>query len=143
MLFDPGGVLYDCPFTSYRIVLSSFWTPSATSDQVFNEALSLQPDGLRPTISLSTLNPRRYQCKLKTRYGVCWVSTSQVALSATSNQALRGAPKITPKLSSRSQKLDSFSSSQSATRHPFCSSFSQKLEGEAPADTTFSLTAVM
>ena len=49
-----------------------------------NEAQSLQPYGLRPTTSLSTLSLGCYQRKLKTRYGVCWVNTSPVALSATS-----------------------------------------------------------
>ncbi len=58
----------------------------------FNEAQSLQPEGLRPTTSLSTLNARRYRLALKTRYGMCWVSTFPVALSATSSPALRGAP---------------------------------------------------
>jgi hypothetical protein len=53
---------------------------------------------------------------------MCWVGTSPVALSTTSKQALRGAPKITPKLSSLSQRLDSFF---------FCSSFSQKLDWNA------------
>ena len=61
----------------------------------YNGAQSLQPYGLRPTISLSTLNLRRYRRRLKTRYRVCWVNTSPVALSATSNQAPRGAPHFT------------------------------------------------
>ena len=49
-----------------------------------NEAQSLQPYGLRPTTSLSTLSPRCYQRKPKTRYGMCRVNTFPVALSATS-----------------------------------------------------------
>ncbi len=49
-----------------------------------NEAQSLQPYGLRPTTSLSTLNLRRYRRKPKTQYGTRWVSAFPVALSATS-----------------------------------------------------------
>ena len=79
---------------SFRV----FGHPQPPQINSLNEALSLQPYGLRPTISLSTLNPRCYQRKLKTRYGMCWVSTFPVALSATSKQALRGAPEITKNL---------------------------------------------
>ena len=73
---------------------SDFSTPSATSQIRINGALSLQPYGLRPAPSLSTLNPRRYRREPKTRYGMCWVDTFPVALAATSSGALRGAPKI-------------------------------------------------
>src|SRR5262245_52689291 len=76
------------------MVPSGFSTPSATSQIRINGAQSLQPVGLRPAPSLSTLNPRRYRCKPKTRYGMCWVGTFPVALAATSSSALRGAPKI-------------------------------------------------
>src|SRR6266853_1475158 len=76
------------------MVPSGFSTPSATSQIRINGAQSLQPDGLRPAPSLSTLNPRRYRRKPKTRYGMCWVDTFPVALAATSSGALRGAPKI-------------------------------------------------
>jgi hypothetical protein len=74
-------------------VPSDFSTPSATSQIRINGALSLQPYGLRPAPSLSTLNPRRYRREPKTRYGMCWVGTFPVALAATSSGALRGAPK--------------------------------------------------
>src|SRR4029453_10324969 len=75
------------------MVPSGFWTPSATSQIRINGAQSLQPYGLRPAPSLSTLNPRRCRREPKTRYGMCWVDTFPVALAATSNGALRGAPK--------------------------------------------------
>src|SRR5215471_7982925 len=75
------------------MVPSGFSTPSATSQIRINGAQSLQPYGLRPAPSLSTLNPRRYRREPKTRYGMCWVDTFPVALAATSNGALRGAPK--------------------------------------------------
>src|SRR5215211_2665038 len=75
------------------MVPSGFWTPSATSQIRINGAQSLQPYGLRPAPSLSTLNPRRYRREPKTRYGMCWVDTFPVALAATSSGALRGAPK--------------------------------------------------
>ncbi len=52
--------------------------------ELINGALSLQPDGLRPATSLSTLNLRCYQRKPKTRYRMRWVNTFPVALSATS-----------------------------------------------------------
>jgi hypothetical protein len=74
-------------------VPSGFSTPSATSQIRINGAQSLQPAGLRPAPSLSTLNPRRYRREPKTRYGMCWVDTFPVALAATSSGALRGAPK--------------------------------------------------
>ena len=53
--------------------------------------LSLQPLGLRPTASLSTLNLTCYQAKPKTRYGVWQVVTSPTVLSTVSSQAPRSA----------------------------------------------------
>ena len=80
---------------------------SAMSDGVFwvcqvmdhpkyslNGALSLQPEGLRPTTSLSTLDPQGYPCRPKTRYQVRWVPASWAALSAASNTAPRGARQV-------------------------------------------------
>jgi len=77
---------------------------SAMSDSVFwvcqvidrpkyclNGALSLQPEGLRPITSLSTLDPHAYPYRPKTRYLVRWVPASWAALSAASNTAPRGA----------------------------------------------------
>jgi len=57
----------------------------------FNGAQSLQPEGLRPTTSLSTLDPHDYPYRPKTRYQVRWVSASWAALSAASKTAPRGA----------------------------------------------------
>ena len=57
----------------------------------FNGAQSLQPEGLRPTTSLSTLDPHGYPYQPKTRYQVRRVPASWAALSATSNTAPRGA----------------------------------------------------
>ena len=57
----------------------------------FNGALSLQPEGLRPITSLSTLDPHRYPYRPKTRYQVRWVPASWAALSAASKTAPRGA----------------------------------------------------
>src|SRR5262249_5810793 len=93
MLSDPGGAAHVCPFVTSAMVPSDFSTPSATSQIRINGAQSLQPSGLRPAPSLSTLNPRRYRREPKTRYGMCWVDTFPVALAATSSGALRGAPK--------------------------------------------------
>ena len=59
-----------------------------------NGALSLQPEGLRPTTSLSTLDPHGYPYWPKTRYQVRWVPASWAALSAASNTAPRGARQI-------------------------------------------------
>ena len=59
-----------------------------------NGALSLQPKGLRPTSSLSTLDPHGYPYRPKTRYQVRWVPASWAALSAASNTAPRGARQI-------------------------------------------------
>ena len=64
----------------------AFWfydTISRPTNRI-NGAQSLQPEGLRPAISLSTLNSRRCRHELKTRYRMCWVNTFLVALSATS-----------------------------------------------------------
>ena len=57
----------------------------------FNGAQSLQPEGLRPTTSLSTLARNGYPYRPKTRYQVRWVAASWAALSAASNTAPRGA----------------------------------------------------
>ena len=73
---------------------SGFSTPSAASPIRVNGALSLQPYGLRPARSLSTLPPRRYQRAPKTRESMCWGDTLPVARAATSSSALRGAPKM-------------------------------------------------
>ena len=59
-----------------------------------NGALSLQPEGLRPTTSLSTLDPHGYPYQPKTRYQVRWVPASWAALSAASNTAPRGARQV-------------------------------------------------
>src|SRR6266850_3988385 len=80
------------------MVPSSFSTPSATLQNRINGAQSRQPYGLRPAPSLSTLSPRRYRRKSKTRYGMCWVDTFPVALAAPRSGALRGAPKIYAKV---------------------------------------------
>ena len=48
---------------------------------------------LRPTASLSTLDTICYHMLPKTRYRVCWVSTSPAVLSTASNKAPRGARK--------------------------------------------------
>jgi hypothetical protein len=58
--------------------------PQPPQKELSNGAQSLQPDGLRPAASLSTLNLRCYQHKPKTRYRMRWVNTFPVALSATS-----------------------------------------------------------
>src|SRR6516165_3554723 len=82
MLSDPGGAAHVCPYVTLAMVPSGFSIPSATSQIRNNGAQSLQPDGLRPAPSLSTLSPRRYRRKPKTRYGMCWVGTLPVALAA-------------------------------------------------------------
>ena len=84
VLSDPGGVIYLCHISRYIIVLSELTTSSATPEDRINGAQSLQPYGLRPITSLSTLNSCRYQHRPKTRYRICLVNTFPVALSATS-----------------------------------------------------------
>jgi hypothetical protein len=91
-LFDPGGAPGLCPIARPAVVPSGLTTPSATSQDIRNGAQSPQPEGLRPAISLSTLDPCRYRPGPRTRYGVCWVRTSPVALSATNRPPPRGAP---------------------------------------------------
>jgi hypothetical protein len=90
-LSDPGGVLCLCPVARQKMVPSKNTNFSASSHAFINGAPSLQPEGLRPTTSLSTLDPCRYRHVPKTRYGVCWVGTFPVALAATSYPAPRGA----------------------------------------------------
>ena len=68
------------------------YEPLGLLSSLRNEAQSLRPEGLRPTISLSTLDRCRCRQRPKTRYGVRWLNTSPVALSATSHSAPRGAP---------------------------------------------------
>jgi len=43
MLWDPGGFPYNCPLTLYGIVPSDDIKSSATTKEMFNGALSLQP----------------------------------------------------------------------------------------------------
>ena len=90
-LFDPGGAADPCPMSGPAMVPSRVTSRSASSQRI-NGAQSPQPEGLRPATSLSTLDPGRYRPEPKTRYGVCWVGTSPVALTATSSPAPRGAP---------------------------------------------------
>ena len=71
---------YRCAEYCFRITRH----PQPPQKKLINGALSLQPDGLRPAKSLSTLNLRCYQRKPKTRYRMRWVNTFPVALSATS-----------------------------------------------------------
>src|SRR5262247_3709394 len=97
MLSDPGGAAPVCPYVTSAMVPSGFSTPSATPQVRNNGAQSLQPYGLRPAPSLSTLSPRRYRRGPKTRYGMRWVGTFPVALAATSSGALRGALKTCDK----------------------------------------------
>jgi len=93
VLYDPGGVVHSCPFHRHaQCCFRATRNPQPPQKVLINGAQSLQPYGLRPAASLSTLNLRCYQRKSKTRYGMCWVSTFPVALSATSGQALRGTP---------------------------------------------------
>ncbi len=51
---------------------------------VINGAQSLQPLGLRPIASLSTLDLWRYRQRPKTRYEMGWVGPFSVILSTTS-----------------------------------------------------------
>ena len=60
----------------------------------FNGALSLQPEGLRPITSLSTLDQHGYPYPPKTRYQVRWVPASWAALAAASKTAPRGAQEM-------------------------------------------------
>ncbi len=64
----------------------AFWLYDTISHPAINinGAQSLQPKGLRPAASLSTLNSRRYRREPKARYRMCWVNTFLVVLSTTS-----------------------------------------------------------
>ena len=84
-----------CPDTTAQNAMSDgvFWgiQPIDHPRSRFNGALSLQPEGLRPITSLSTLDPHRYPYRPKTRYQVRWVPASWAAISAASKTAPRGA----------------------------------------------------
>ena len=94
VLSDPEEAPAFCPIAITVVVSSEFLTSSTLLKKPVNGAQSLQPYGLRPAVSLSTLNSCRYRQKLKTRYEMCWVGTFSMALSATSGQAPRGAAKV-------------------------------------------------
>ena len=57
----------------------------------FNGALSLQPEGLRPITSLSTLDRHGCPYRPKTRYQVRWVTLLGRHLQPLANTAPRGA----------------------------------------------------
>ncbi len=90
----PRGCPTSLPKVRCRMLSSGQLKPSTIPQRILNGALSLQPEGLRPTTSLSTLNRDGYPYRLKTRYQVRWVPASWAALSAASKTAPRGAQAI-------------------------------------------------
>ena len=87
----PRGCPTPLPKSRCRMMSSGSAKSSTIPQQTLYGALSLQPKGLRPITSLSTLNPQGYPDRLKTRYQVRWVSASWAALAAASKTAPRGA----------------------------------------------------
>ena len=61
----------------YRHLSSGLVRPSTIPKYNLNGAQSLQPEGLRPIISLSTLDRAGYPDLPKTRYRVRWVPASR------------------------------------------------------------------
>ena len=78
------------------LVSSGLITPSTILKFDFNGAPSLQPEGLRPTLSLSTLDCAVTGQQPKTRYWVQRVITSQAGLPPASTSAPRGAQSSNP-----------------------------------------------
>jgi hypothetical protein len=87
----PRGRPSSLPNTRCRMVSSGKVRRSTIPQNNLNGALSLQPGGLRPITSLSTLDRHGYPFRPKTRYRVRWVPASRAALSAASSTAPRGA----------------------------------------------------
>ena len=87
----PRGCPTPLPKSRCRVMSSGSAKSSTIPQQILYGALSLQPKGLRPITSLSTLDPHGYPYRPKTRYQVRWVPASWAALSAASKTAPRGA----------------------------------------------------
>ena len=91
MLSDPGEATRPLPI-AMAVMVSSDKLTSSTLPQVSLTGLnhfSLTAYGLpHPCLRLTSAVTDR---RPKTRYEICWVGTFSVALSATSEQALRGA----------------------------------------------------
>jgi hypothetical protein len=84
VLSDPGEANRYLPYPDSGDVV--FWVldPIDPPKNRYNGAQSLQPNGLRPAASLSTLGPWRYRHQPKTRYAMHWVRAFAAALSAAS-----------------------------------------------------------
>ncbi len=87
----PQGRPTPLPISRCRMLSSGELKPSTIPLSNLDGALSLQPEGLRPITSLSTLDPQGYPYRPKTRYQVRWVPASWAALAAASKTAPRGA----------------------------------------------------
>jgi len=87
----PRGRPTPLPISRCRMLSSGELKPSTIPLSNLDGALSLQPEGLRPITSLSTLDPHGYPYRPKTRYQARWVSASWAALAAASKTAPRGA----------------------------------------------------
>ena len=79
------------PLSPSAIVSSGLFKPSTLPKFVLNGAQSLQPEGLRPTASLSTLNCAVTGRQPKTRYRMRRVTASRAGLPPASTTAPRGA----------------------------------------------------
>jgi len=107
----PRGCPTSLPKVRCQMLSSGYVKPSTIPQINLNGALSLQPEGLRPITSLSTLNRDGYPYRLKTRYQVRWVPASWAALSAASKTAPRGAQRMCFTVNRRSARLHSKRSS--------------------------------
>jgi hypothetical protein len=87
----PRGRPTSLPIARCRMLSSGELKPSTIPLSNLDGALSLQPEGLRPITSLSTLDRYGYPYRPKTRYQARWVSASWAALAAASKTAPRGA----------------------------------------------------
>ena len=72
-----------------------------------NGALSLQPEGLRPTTSLSTLDPHGYPYRPKTRYQVRWVPLPGRHFQPLVTQRLVAHDKLTSQVEKTPEMLGS------------------------------------
>ena len=102
----PRGCPTPLPKSRCRVMSSGSAKSSTIPQQILYGALSLQPKGLRPITSLSTLDPHGYPYRPKTRYQARWVSASWAALAAASKTAPRGAQLVEERVTPTPPRLE-------------------------------------
>ena len=91
----PGKPSAFCPIVIAAMLPSGFPIPSTFPKTNINGAQSLQPGGLQPAASLSTLNRWRYRHRLKTRYAMHWVVLSRRHFQPLADRCVVAHRKIT------------------------------------------------